>query len=190
MRLFQPKYRLSHPETYVFSLSKKHFPDQSIHKNTVHNFENRSTAAVQALDLLGKMLVFDPAKRITVSEALAHPYLASLHDVNDEPLCPHGFDVGFENELLTASDARRMILEECISFHPRLCAKLSPIVESLRRVGSFHAKTAPDTASFSPHSGLPSPMSMSSPWLLSVVPSYSKLNDLFSGYLKHMNMIF
>ncbi|EGW34078.1 uncharacterized protein SPAPADRAFT_148465 [Spathaspora passalidarum NRRL Y-27907] len=38
------------------------------------------------VDLLEKMLVFDPNKRITVDEALAHPYLASYHDPLDEPI--------------------------------------------------------------------------------------------------------
>lgn len=33
----------------------------------------------QAIDLLKKLLIFDPEKRITVTEALAHPYLADLH---------------------------------------------------------------------------------------------------------------
>ncbi|CAM9725062.1 unnamed protein product, partial [Heterosigma akashiwo] len=35
-------------------------------------------ATPEALDLLGKMLRFDPRQRITVPEALAHPFLASL----------------------------------------------------------------------------------------------------------------
>jgi mitogen-activated protein kinase 1/3 len=30
------------------------------------------------------MLEFDPFKRITVEEALAHPYLAQYHDESDE----------------------------------------------------------------------------------------------------------
>jgi serine/threonine protein kinase len=38
-----------------------------------------------AIDLLKKMLVFDPRKRITNDQALAHPYLSELHDPNDEP---------------------------------------------------------------------------------------------------------
>lgn len=38
------------------------------------------------IDLLEKLLVFNPAARITVDEALAHPYLVSYHDPQDEPI--------------------------------------------------------------------------------------------------------
>ena len=41
---FQPKYRLSHPEKYFFSLSKKIFSGSEYPKNILFNFENRSTA--------------------------------------------------------------------------------------------------------------------------------------------------
>ncbi len=47
------------------------------------------------------MLVFDPTKRITVEQALEHPYLASLHDVSDEPKCPTPFTFDFDSEHLT-----------------------------------------------------------------------------------------
>jgi mitogen-activated protein kinase 1/3 len=39
-----------------------------------------------AIDLLRKLLTFDPSKRITVEEALRHPFLASLHYPDDEPV--------------------------------------------------------------------------------------------------------
>ena len=39
-----------------------------------------------ALDLLEKLLIFNPAKRITVEDALKHPYLQLYHDPNDEPI--------------------------------------------------------------------------------------------------------
>ncbi len=37
------------------------------------------------LDLLEKLLAFNPAKRITVEEALQHPYLEQYHEPGDEP---------------------------------------------------------------------------------------------------------
>lgn len=46
-----------------------------------------------ALDLLDKMLTFNPHKRIEVEEALAHPYLEQYYDPSDEvrgPLLSRG----------------------------------------------------------------------------------------------------
>jgi mitogen-activated protein kinase 7 len=57
-----------------------------------------------ALDLLEKLLAFDPEQRITVEEALEHPYLAIWHDPNDEPVAPQPFDFGFE----TVNDIAQM----------------------------------------------------------------------------------
>ncbi len=45
-------------------------------------------ASAQAIDLLERMLQFNPSKRITVEDALAHPYLAQLHDPALEPSAP------------------------------------------------------------------------------------------------------
>ena len=39
---------------------------------------------VVALDLLDKMLTFNPHKRISVEQALAHPYLEQYYDPEDE----------------------------------------------------------------------------------------------------------
>ncbi|XBH71278.1 hypothetical protein VPH35_098751 [Triticum aestivum] len=38
-----------------------------------------------AIDLLQKMLVFDPSKRISVTEALEHPYMSVLYDPSANP---------------------------------------------------------------------------------------------------------
>lgn len=58
---------------------------------------------IVALDLLERLLAFDPAQRITVEDALEHPYLAIWHDPNDEPDAPAQFDFGFEtvNDIAT-----------------------------------------------------------------------------------------
>lgn len=37
-----------------------------------------------AIELLDKMLTFNPDKRITIEEALAHPYLEQYYDPQDE----------------------------------------------------------------------------------------------------------
>ncbi|KAL4268885.1 mitogen-activated protein kinase [Pleurotus pulmonarius] len=50
------------------------------------------SADPQAIDLLTKMLAFDPVDRITVNEALEHPWLSSYHDIKDEPECDHKFE--------------------------------------------------------------------------------------------------
>lgn len=51
-------------------------------------------ASQKALDLLSRMLEFDPEKRITVQQALEHPYISAYHDDLDEPTFPvfNGFD--------------------------------------------------------------------------------------------------
>jgi serine/threonine protein kinase len=42
-------------------------------------------ASLQALDLLSKMLVFEPERRVACEEALRHPFFEDLHDSEDEP---------------------------------------------------------------------------------------------------------
>ncbi|VDP80102.1 unnamed protein product [Schistosoma mattheei] len=41
-------------------------------------------ASESALDLLDKLLCFVPSRRITVEDALAHPYLEQYYDPTDE----------------------------------------------------------------------------------------------------------
>lgn len=43
-------------------------------------FYSVRTTASQARDLLSKMLIIDPAKRISVDEALQHPYINVWYD--------------------------------------------------------------------------------------------------------------
>jgi len=50
-----------------------------------------------AIDLLERMLVFDPKKRITATDALAHEYLAPYHDPTDEPVSEEKFDWSFND---------------------------------------------------------------------------------------------
>ena len=77
-------------------------------------------AAVEAVDLIDKMLAFDPSKRITVAQALAHPYLASLHDESDEPSASRPFFFDFEGETLSEERVRDLVYEELVGFHDEI----------------------------------------------------------------------
>ncbi len=42
--------------------------------------ENAHLCSPNALDFLGKLLVYDHQERLTAKEAMAHPYLAPVHE--------------------------------------------------------------------------------------------------------------
>lgn len=69
-----------------------------------------------ALDLLEQLLAFNPAKRITVENALKHPYLQLYHDPNDEPTSeeiPDDFaEFDRHKDELSILDLKRLLYEE------------------------------------------------------------------------------
>lgn len=73
----------------------------------------------EAIDLLRKMLTFDPKKRITVDEALKHPYLGALHCPEDEPTTEEvsAFDFDFEIYDLKKNEYKDLIYEEVMMYH-------------------------------------------------------------------------
>lgn len=72
-----------------------------------------------ALDLLKKMLIISPERRITVAEALTHPFFAEFHDPEDEPvadpLLPYDFD--FELYDLTTEQLMDLMYDEIQLYH-------------------------------------------------------------------------
>lgn len=78
-----------------------------------------SNANPDALDLLDKMLAFDPSARISVEEALEHRYLHIWHDASDEPSCATTFDFHFE-VVEDVPEMRKMILAEVARFRQQV----------------------------------------------------------------------
>lgn len=70
----------------------------------------------QGVDLLRRLLVFDPRKRISAAEVLRHPYLATYHDAADEPVGEpiKASFFGFDNykDVLTTKDLKKMLWNE------------------------------------------------------------------------------
>ena len=64
-----------------------------------------------ALDLLEKLLAFNPVKRINVEDALRHPYLEPYHDPEDEPTAQpipeEFFDFDKNKDTLTKEELKR-----------------------------------------------------------------------------------
>ena len=54
-----------------------------------------------ALDLLDKMLAFNPTKRWTLKQCIEHPYFRELHNREDELPCPTVFDWSSDDFELT-----------------------------------------------------------------------------------------
>jgi len=78
--------------------------------------EKFPNANPDALDLLTKMTHFHPEKRISVADAMKHPYLSQLYDEADDKihLAPFAFD---ENKHRTVSDVKKAIMQESVDFH-------------------------------------------------------------------------
>jgi len=75
------------------------------------------TTDPDALDLLEKMLVFDPRKRINATECLEHEYVAPYHDPTDEPVAAEKFDWSFNDADLPVDTWKVMMYSEILNFH-------------------------------------------------------------------------
>ncbi|KAF4691384.1 hypothetical protein FOZ60_015531 [Perkinsus olseni] len=73
-----------------------------------------------ALDLVKLMLRFDPTRRISVDQALKHPYLEGYHSPDDEPEAERPVDWSFDNFKPTKRLLQNYVYCECARFHPGL----------------------------------------------------------------------
>jgi p38 MAP kinase len=71
----------------------------------------------QALDLLDKILVFDPHKRPSAGSALMHQYLSPYHDPTDEPVACEKFDWSFNDTDLSVDMWKIMTYSEICDYH-------------------------------------------------------------------------
>ena len=111
-------------------------------------------ASAESIDLLKRLLMFHPDKRITVDDAMRHPYLAPLHDEADEHISVPLFNFD-ESAQKTTQDVKRAIYQESMTFHkihPKSAPRATTVnvaAESDGRSGSHLLnKTTPDEGKF------------------------------------------
>ena len=71
-----------------------------------------------AIDLLEKMLCFNPKNRITIEECLNHPYFKEVRDKNLEITALHSFDWSFDKMPLNKPYLQKLVYEQSLYFHP------------------------------------------------------------------------
>ncbi|CAM9475090.1 unnamed protein product [Ectocarpus sp. 8 AP-2014] len=108
-----------------------------------------------ALDLLSRMLRFDPSRRITIDEALEHPYLASCRKPEKEVTARVPITMEFEHSTTDKATLKRLIYEEVLHYHPeeaarlRLASTATPVASATAAVpgkGTAAAAAAPAAA--------------------------------------------
>jgi len=68
-----------------------------------------------ALDLLSKLLHFNPEKRITAEEALEHAYVEQFHNIDEEPKCPRVIQIPInDNKKLSVAAYREELYRTVI----------------------------------------------------------------------------
>lgn len=78
-----------------------------------------------AVDLLRKMLRYNPVERITIEEALNHEFIGDLHYEPDEPTTVpvSAFDFDFELYDLSIEEQKSLIYDEIMLYHSRKAQK-------------------------------------------------------------------
>ena len=72
-------------------------------------------ASPKALDLLQKMLQFNPNKRISVEEALEHPYVAFFHHPEEEIVCDRIIKIPMDdNHKYTVKEYRQKLYDDIL----------------------------------------------------------------------------
>ena len=70
----------------------------------------------KGLDLLDKLLSFDPFRRIDLENALAHSYLSPYYDPADEPVSEKPFTFDMEFDELPTKELKEMVFKEVVDF--------------------------------------------------------------------------
>lgn len=84
-------------------------------KNLLIKINPKADCNEQALDLLDKLLQFNPNKRISATDALKHPFVSIFHNPSEEPNCDHVITIPInDNVKQSIDDYRNLVYSEIL----------------------------------------------------------------------------
>jgi mitogen-activated protein kinase 15 len=112
------------------------------------------TSSEYETDLIFGLLHFNPLKRLTIDQALAHPYVADFHDKNKETICSRVIKIPFDDNIkFSVNDYRQKLYEDILKKKKEIRKKMIfaqkrsseselPAVHSSAKVGKTGNKSS------------------------------------------------
>ena len=92
-------------------------------------------ASSEALDLLNRLLQFNPEKRLDAEQALSHPYLSQFHNPADEPTLTKPITISIDdNKRLSISEYRKYLYRKIIERKKQLRRKRAKLTAMKARM--------------------------------------------------------
>lgn len=119
-------------DKYLIEIDEKVFPTKLV-KRSIKSFV--PSASPEALDLIGKLLVFNPDKRLTVEEALEHKYLEQFHNLEEEMVCDRKISIPLDdNQRYKVDQYRQKLYDEVLKRKIEIRKK---IMETMKKKDSI-----------------------------------------------------
>lgn len=101
-----------------------------------------------ALDLINKLLVFNPLKRLNADKALEHPYVSKFHNTQQEVVMPTNVTIPLNDDVRLSVDDYRNKLYELMSSHSQRTPVKPLITKSKSTTPQVYSKVTKNTENY------------------------------------------
>ncbi len=118
---------------YSFQADYEHLPQKIVKRSLKSIFASYSLSlSSDCHDFLNKLLIFDPEKRLTVEQALEHPYMKEFHKSDEEYICDRVINLSLDdNKRYKINDYRQKLYDEVLKRKIEIRNKL---LESMNKI--------------------------------------------------------